>query len=589
MKNNTGKKITKLIVMLVCGLFIAGVMGTASPASVLATVSGDRVPPRIFGILIDGADFINGYGRMAPVTVSACDVQSGLGEESFACTGPYSDGSQDIDCGALAYGDNHFEVTENGTYYFAVKDLAGNTAVVNSEINCIDKEGPERRDIHSYIPGAVNGYGREVTLTIEAEDLKSGMAEEAYSFDGGETFTAENFHTFSENTEEVFVYRDALGNESSDDVVIECIDDQPPAIRAVKEEPISGRNGYGLTTQLCVDAADTKSGLSKYAYSFDDGKTYVSENRAEFSGNGVCLIRVRDGLGNETRKVATVSTVDGSGPAVVVSGNPTATVNTNVTLTVSVADSEAGLSSLWYQNDAVKSKKIVERYNGEKRGKEKVTITQNGTYTFFAYDELGNETKKSVTVSKIDRSYRSSSSTIRVTTPVSSARSSSSSRERSVTIGGDSSASSSSSRKSVVIGGGTGYSEEEDDYFDDEGGQTLFVGVSDNSVDDGPMNEEVYVPDTDVLMGELEENLSEGPIVGIDYPDEPADEGPTRGQIIAMGIGIVMGLLGLLMLILWKLGIITPSKLLRGTVSGEENRTADLQDTLADDDTTGTL
>lgn len=574
--------------MFMLGVLITGMPWMARPQSAMATVSGDSIAPGILGILIDGSSFINGYTKAAPVTVSACDAQSGIAEDGFACVGPYGDNNQEIDSEALEYGGNHFCLTENGVYYFAVRDRAGNTSVVSSRLDCIDNEGPVRKNIFSRIPGAVNGYGRSVIVSVEADDCGAGLAADAYSYDGGDTFTSVSENVFTDNGTEYFVYRDALGNESSDEVVIGCIDRQAPVVKSMEETPVDGINGYGRRSVLTVDAADSKSGLAGRAYSYDDGRTYVSSNSIVLYENGVCIVRVRDGLGNEIRRAVAVSCVDNSGPSIVVTGNPATKVNSDVTLSITVSDGESGVASVWYQNDSVKAKTLIGKYDGKKKCREKAEILQNGSYTFFAYDRLGNETRKTVTVSKIDRSMRSSSGSMRITAPSGSSERQTRGDTRSISIGGGSSASSSSSRKPVVIGGMGSTEENESEESWDGGGKTLFVGVSDNSADyDEPENEEVYIPDAGLITGEMDQALSGGEETEIDYPEDIEDKGPGRGSIIAMGIGIVLGLLLLLVFILGRTGIAELPKIFRGGRTDTEDGA--VQPTAPDDDTTGTL
>jgi len=150
------------------------------------------------------------------------------------------------------------------------------------------------------VSGNPTEWTGEVTLTVTASDRgDSGLAPEAYSFDGGQTWQAENTKTFTENTGNIVIrVRDAAGNISTDETLsITRIDEFAPIISTV--DPLPTGNWLTEATRITVDARDEELGLAENAYSFDGGTTWQSENAKEFGdGEHTVTIWVQDQAGN---------------------------------------------------------------------------------------------------------------------------------------------------------------------------------------------------------------------------------------------------------------------------------------------------
>ena len=92
-----------------------------------------------------------------------------------------------------------------------VRDILGNIATYQTiNVNKIDKQAPT---ISSVTGNATQWTKGNVTLTVNATDNMSGLANEAYSFDNGQTWQKENTKTYTGNTNGVIIkVRDAVGN-----------------------------------------------------------------------------------------------------------------------------------------------------------------------------------------------------------------------------------------------------------------------------------------------------------------------------------------------------------------------------------------
>lgn len=148
------------------------------------------------------------------VTVSVLSAEDKQPDGSLGCglhTAPFS-----FDGGANWTEEDNFIFQENGDYELAVRDQLENFATYPVHITQIDKTGPviKRTDVKKV------ENSDEYMITVEAEDLQedgsagAGLPADAYSFDGGSSWSGDTFHQFAQNTDVVIEVRDILGNIS---------------------------------------------------------------------------------------------------------------------------------------------------------------------------------------------------------------------------------------------------------------------------------------------------------------------------------------------------------------------------------------
>lgn len=109
-------------------------------------------------------------------------------------------------------------LTENGKYYIWIRDIAGNTATKEIQIDKIDNTPPE-------IAYTINkdtlaaGY---LTITVTAEDSQSGLYDSPFSWDKI-TWSQENStRTIKENGRYKVYAEDNLGNISEKEILVDC-------------------------------------------------------------------------------------------------------------------------------------------------------------------------------------------------------------------------------------------------------------------------------------------------------------------------------------------------------------------------------
>ena len=112
---------------------------------------------------------------------------------------------------ANAYGwaDGKLYVTENGTYSVEAVNAKGQRTTASYTVRCIDRTAP----VIEAVEGQISTMSRTtITVSVQATDSESGLAAEAYSVDGGSTWTAQASFTVQEGTPLELVVRDAAGN-----------------------------------------------------------------------------------------------------------------------------------------------------------------------------------------------------------------------------------------------------------------------------------------------------------------------------------------------------------------------------------------
>ncbi len=235
-------------------------------------------------------------------------MSSGLHDEAYS-----------FDAGNTWQSSNTFTYTVSGEYEVMVRDKAENIATRTFSIK-IDRSAPsvslsapgDWTSGNVFISASANdGFMEEVPSVsggdssidvsggdayIMPTDNISGLASEPYSWDGGNTWTANSSYEASENGTYSVLARDNAGNISSASITISCIDRSAPEIFVEKQ--FDNWPYYEESMLVTVNAADSQSGLHPEAYSFDGGNTWTSSNTITVK-NSFCLpIAVRDNVGN---------------------------------------------------------------------------------------------------------------------------------------------------------------------------------------------------------------------------------------------------------------------------------------------------
>lgn len=124
-----------------------------------------------------------------------------------------------------------YEVTANGTYTVSVKRNNGEVASASVTVNSIDKTNP----VVSLSKSTEEWIEEGLTITVDASDEGFGLAENPYSYNGGD-YTADNTFFVKENQTVTVTVRDKVGNETTESIEIKNIGRDPAVVAAEKAE-----------------------------------------------------------------------------------------------------------------------------------------------------------------------------------------------------------------------------------------------------------------------------------------------------------------------------------------------------------------
>lgn len=176
-------------------------------------------------------------------------------------------------------------------------------------------------------------------------------------------------------------------------------DNTPPSIS------VSSSTTWGTTNTITANISDSQSGVSatKWAsgaqtasWMRSNGTTFYGSS-ITVSSNGTYTVYASDYAGNEAVSTVTVSHVDITPPSISLSASSTWDISN--TITANISDSQSGLYvAKWLYGTWSASYMYA---NGRVLTSGTVPVSQNGTYTFYARDNVGNETVATINVSHV--------------------------------------------------------------------------------------------------------------------------------------------------------------------------------------------
>lgn len=291
---------------------------------------------------------------------------------------------------------NQFSIGDNGNYLFYVRDRQGNVSDAFSvEVKNIDKIAPA-------VSLSVDTYGwttGNVVITATAQDQIisfsdpaisggdasegeqiGGLAADAYSWDGGATWTSSSTLTVSCNNTYGVIVRDKAGNTAYADIVITNIDETVPSVSLYA----STQDWTNADVLISVSASDDQSGLAVDPYSWDGGATWMSSSTLTVSCNGTYSVIVRDAAGHTATADITVSNIDRTAPTI--EKLEKSALNwywelESVLITVVASDDQSGLAADAYSWDGGATWTSNNTYE----------VKESGTIILKIRDVLGNE------------------------------------------------------------------------------------------------------------------------------------------------------------------------------------------------------
>ncbi len=209
------------------------------------------------------------------------------------------------------------KVNENGTY--TVYGKTARDAVVSESVKVtnIDRTAPV---INSVNKNTEEWTNKDITITLQAVDVQPdgsegcGMATQAYSYDGGKTYTGDNKFTVGQNGTYDIMLADKLNNINKVSVKVSNIDKTAPVIKSLVPDNTGWHNGP-VTMAFVAEDNSGGSGLHEKAYSVD-GINWYSEAELPVAKNGEYTAYVRDAAGNIVTKLFKISEIDITAPQI---------------------------------------------------------------------------------------------------------------------------------------------------------------------------------------------------------------------------------------------------------------------------------
>ena len=298
------------------------------------------------------------------------------------------------------------------TIYF--RDEMGNLKSESVVLSKLDKTGPVI---------TVSTSSDWNTINIILEDNKSGLS--GYALTETETTPSEwtsitgKSTTITKdvtNNKTYYVYaKDALGNISHKEVVVNHVDTTAPTIVSLTEQ-----SEYGATSTITAVAKDTESGITGYAFteSSSEPTSWISVDNVitesaytyKATKNGTIYFWVKDGAGHTTNKAITVSKVDTTAPTVTLSLSDETAWTKTKTLTMNFSDNESGLAG-YAVTTTETTPTTWTSISGTSVSKTQ-TITAKRTYYVWVKDNAGLVSHGNKTISYIDTTAPTASMTL---------------------------------------------------------------------------------------------------------------------------------------------------------------------------------
>ena len=311
--------------------------------------------------------------------------------------------------GAEASESNVYEVGASGSYTLqlnAGENANTQAAIITIDVCNVDVTPPM---IKAHTQEPLSDWSKEGVMVCitEVVDLQpdgsvgSGLHNSPYSYDNGNTWTAEASHLYLENGTHCILVRDWLENISSYEVSFQNVDATPPTVESIEYDQTKNIP----FTEIVVTAMDLQPdgsagcGLHETPYSFDGGQTWTENKVYRVDKNGVYPIMVRDALDNRITVEETIQNIDCTGPRIRYTMVSDSWTNQDVVLYLAASDVNedgtkgSGLADAWYSVD-----------DGHSWSKQnKLVFKENTSFNIIARDVNDNYTTTRIHIKQIDK------------------------------------------------------------------------------------------------------------------------------------------------------------------------------------------
>lgn len=189
--------------------------------------------------------------------------------------------------------------SENGTVELVVRDKVENqTEPMTITVSNIDTEEPSILSIDGL---ATEWTNQPIDVLVTVEDALSGLPAEAYSWDGGVTWTPAPFATFRETGTARFCVRDVAGNITYHPFTIDNVDAVVPELAAVYDQMSNDKTSV-LVKLYATD--NEPMPVTEYCFGYDAElgaeNEFTTQSERVIAIGETITVAARDWLGNTT-------------------------------------------------------------------------------------------------------------------------------------------------------------------------------------------------------------------------------------------------------------------------------------------------
>ena len=251
-----------------------------------------------------------------------------------------------------------------------IKDLAGNTTLVEIKISNINKEGPTATVSYN----TLELTNQNVTVTITANKELQDVNGWTKSNDG-KVLTK----VYTANISEEVIIKDLVGNQTTVTVTITNIDKDAPTT-SISYSNLNPTNGDVTATITLNEAVQEVKGWTKSS----DGKVLTKA----YTSNATEIVVIKDLVGNQTTVTITITNIDKKAPTTSISYSTINPTNGDVTATITLNEAVQDVKGWTKSNDGKVLTKVY---------------TSNATERVVIKDLVGNQTTVTITITNIDK------------------------------------------------------------------------------------------------------------------------------------------------------------------------------------------
>ncbi|WP_416150708.1 cadherin-like beta sandwich domain-containing protein [Salipaludibacillus sp. HK11] len=307
-----------------------------------------------------------------------------------------------------------FDVSENGTYTVYAGDEAGNEAVETITVKNIDRtlpiidftlnsDGPTKENVE------VNVTADGIDSDIDALKWAVGDIDAAQIEAEGSLFT--DSFTLTENGSYTLYARDVAGNITTATLEVEnIVSDSPTLSWSITPDTVTNQLvEIAVTSEVSGEGVGNSIEVTKWAsgqhgttYFEAEGEPFVDDFHVE--DNGTYTVFARDTVGYEVVESISVDNIITERPTITLESD--SSEPTGDPVTIKVTESVSGSADVndtdmiqWSYGE--KEMEDFETTGHDISQEREFTVSENGTYTVFVQDLLGNRQIATITVDNI--------------------------------------------------------------------------------------------------------------------------------------------------------------------------------------------